>query len=70
MLWLQESHSQQNQLGLDDFGLTLLYHDGATTLWVWLPVDFLNLHASQFAILTQELQGIDVPSAYATFFMT
>ena len=69
MLWLQESHGQQNEFGLDDFGLTFLYHDGATALRVWLPVDFLNFHACQLAILTQELQGVDVPSPGTSFLM-
>jgi hypothetical protein len=69
MLWLEEAHSQQNQLGLNDFGLALLYHDGASTLWVGLPFNLLNFYASEMAILSQELQGIDVPAACATFFV-
>ena len=70
MFRLQESHSQQNQLGLYDFGLALLNHNGATTFWVWLPVYLLNFYACQLAILAQELKGIDVPTACATFLVT
>ena len=51
MFGLEESHSQQNKFSLDNLGFALLNHDGATTLWIWLPVNLLNLYTSQLAIL-------------------
>ena len=70
MFRLQESHSQQTELGLDNLGLALLDHDGATAFWVWLPVNLLNLYASQFAVLAQKLQGVDIPATGATLLVT
>jgi hypothetical protein len=69
MLRLEKTHSQQNQLGLDDFGFALFYHNGTTTFGVGLPVDFLNFHASELAVFAEELKGVDVPAAGAAFLM-
>ena len=66
MLWLQKSHRQQHEFGLDDFGLAPLYHDGPTALWIGFPVNLLHLHTCQLTILAQELQGVDVPATGAT----
>jgi len=65
MLWLQEAHGEEYQFGLDDLRLTLLNHNGASTFWVWLPVYLLNFYSCKFAVLTQELEGVDVPTTRA-----
>ena len=67
VLWLQESHGQQAELCLNDEGLALLHHDGTTALGVGFPVYFLHLHTRQSAVLTQELERIDVPATGAAF---
>ena len=63
MFRLQESHSQQTELRLDDFGLALLHHQRTTAVGIGFPVYFLYLHASQLTVLAQKLKGIDVPAA-------
>ena len=65
MLRLQESHSQQDKFGLDNLGLPLLDHQWTPAFWVGLPVDFLHFHAGQFAVLAEELEGVDVPTTGA-----
>ena len=66
---LQEAHGQQTELGLDDFRLTLLDHDGTTAVGIGFPIDFLYFHTSELPVLTQELQGVDVPSSRASLFV-
>ena len=69
MFRLQESHSEKDKFGFNDLGLALLYHDGATTIGIGLPVDFLYFHTRQSSILTNKLEGIDVPTTRTTLLM-
>ena len=52
MLRFEEAHSQQHEFGFDDFRLTLLNHDGTTTLRIRFPVNLLHTDTSQFTVLT------------------
>ena len=52
MLWLQESHSEQYEFGLDDLWLAFLHHNGAPTLRIGLSIDLLHFHPREFTILT------------------
>ena len=70
MFGLQESHGEEHELGLDDLWLAFLDHDGATTLWIGLPVNLLHLDASEFAVFAYELEGVDIPTTRASFLMT
>ena len=70
MLGLQESHRQQTELSLDDFGFTFLHHDRTTAVGIRLPVNLLHLHTYQFTVLAQELKGVDVPTTSAALLMT
>ena len=70
MLWLEETHGQQNKFCFDNLRLSFFHHYGAAAIGIRLPIYFLDFHASQFAILTHELQGVDVPTTDASFFVT
>ena len=69
MLGLQEAHGEEDELGLDDLRLTLLDHYRTTTFRIWFPIDFLNFHTCQFAVLTEEFEGVDVPTSDASLLM-
>ena len=51
VFWLQESHSEEYELCLDNLRLAFLYHDGTTTLGIGLPVDLLYLHTCELTVL-------------------
>ena len=70
LLWFQEAHGQEYGLCLDDFRLACLYHQWATTLRVWFPINRLNLHTCQLAILSEELQRVNIPAAGTAFLVT
>ena len=66
---LEEAHGEEAELGLDDFGLALLNHDGTSAGGVGFPVDFLDADAGEVAVGAEELEGVDVPAAGAAFFV-
>ena len=70
MLGLEESHGEEHELGLDDFGLSGLDHDGTTAGGIGLPINGLDADAGEFAVLAEELESVDVPAAGAAFFVT
>ena len=70
MLWLQESHGQQYQFSFYNLGLALLNHDGATAFGIWFPIYLLYFYAGKLTVLTQELKGVNVPTAGAALLMT
>ena len=69
MFGFQETHGKEAELSLDDFRLALLNHDGATTVGIRFPVDFLYLHTRKSAVLAEEFQRVDVPATNATLFV-
>ena len=70
VLWFQESHGEETELSLDDFGFALLDHNGTTTIGVGLPIDFLHFHACQLSVFSKKFKGIDIPSSRTSFFVT
>ena len=67
MLWSQESHGEQCELGLDDAGLAFLFHQRATALGVGQPFYLLHLDSLQLTVGSDELEGVDVPQPRASF---
>ena len=63
VLWFQESHGEETELSLDDFGFALLNHNGTTTVGVGLPIDFLHFHACQLSVFSKKFKGVDIPSS-------
>ena len=67
MLGLQETHGEEDEFGLDDFGFSSFNHDGTTTVGVGFPVDGLDAYTCDMTVLAKELKGVDVPSTGAAF---
>ena len=81
VFWLQESHSQQNKFGFNDFRFAGLDHKGTATSRVGLPVDGLDANGGDVVRSSifpdgktvghsgggEEFKGVDVPAAGASF---
>ena len=51
MLGLEEAHSEEHELCLDDFRFTGFDHDGATTVGIGFPVDGLYADTRDVTVL-------------------
>ena len=69
MFGLKEAHRQQDKVGLNDFWLVLFHHQRPSAFWVGLPFYLLHLDTCHLSILSEELEGVDVPTTDAAFFV-
>ena len=70
MLGSEKAHGEKDDVGLDDFLLSVQFHEGTSSVGIGFPddtFDFDALHLSVF--VADEAVGVEQPTAFTTFLM-
>ncbi len=70
LLWLDESHCEEDDVGFDSFLFAVKLHDWTSTVWVRFPYYAFDLYCLDIALLVaNELVGVQKPSTGTAFFV-